>query len=58
MTPAQLTTFRQRLAANRQPEYRGQQYAHPRGWNDALDFVERTLRDVLGEPARTEVDRP
>ncbi|MBR0871179.1 hypothetical protein JQ633_12480 [Bradyrhizobium tropiciagri] len=51
MTPDQLTNFRCRLASNRQPVERGQQYAHPRGWNDALDFVERTLRDVLGEPA-------
>jgi len=49
MTPEQLTQFRERLAANRQPVFRGEQYAHPRGWNDALDFVERTIKEVLGE---------
>ena len=54
MTPAQLTRFRAHLAANRQPIHRGEQYAHPRGWNDALDFVERSLAAVLGEQPTAE----
>jgi uncharacterized protein YegP (UPF0339 family) len=49
MTPDQLTQFRAALQANRQPITRTEQYAHPRGWNDALDFVERTLKEMLGE---------
>jgi hypothetical protein len=49
MTLEQLQQLRDRLAANRQPIFRGEQFAHPRGWNDALDFVERTLKEVLGE---------
>lgn len=51
MTPAQLAELRTRLATNRQPVERGpwSRYEHPRGWNDALDFVERTIKDVLGE---------
>jgi hypothetical protein len=49
MTPAQLKSFRDHLAANRQPVHRGEQYSHPRGWNDALDFVERTLKVTLGQ---------
>jgi hypothetical protein len=49
ITPEQLQQLRDRMAANRQPVHRGEQYAHPRGWNDALDFVERTLKELLGE---------
>lgn len=49
MSPEQLAELRERLAANQQPVHRGEQYAHPRGWNDALDFVERALKEVLGE---------
>lgn len=49
MTPEQLAQFRERIATNRQPVHRGEQYAHPRGWNDALEFVERTLKELLGE---------
>ncbi|MEN6535698.1 MAG: hypothetical protein ABFD89_18685 [Bryobacteraceae bacterium] len=54
MTPAQLAVFRHRLATNRQPIIRGEQYAHPRGWNDALDFVERVLKEVMGEDVNSE----
>lgn len=50
MTPEQLAQLRERLAANRQPVSFTEKYAHPRGWNDAFDFVERVLREVLGEP--------
>lgn len=49
MTPEQLAQLRDRLTQGRQPVFRGEQYAHPRGWNDALDFVEKTIREVLGE---------
>lgn len=50
MTAEQLATLRQRITENRQPEVSGViHYAHPRGWNDALDFVERTIKEVLGE---------
>lgn len=49
MTPAQLNQLRERIAANRQPVDRAERNAHPRGWNDALDFVERTIKDVMGE---------
>lgn len=54
MTPEQLARFLAILAilaANRQPVFRGEQYAHPRGWNDAMDFVERTRKEVMGEKA-------
>ena len=55
MTPDQLKTFRHILSVNRQPVHRGQQYAHPRGWNDALDFVERTLASLgVGEAEKKE----
>lgn len=43
------TALRQRLAANRQPVDRADQYAFPRGWNECTDFVERSIREVLGE---------
>lgn len=49
MSPDQLAQFRAALEANKQPVHRGEQYSHPRGWNDALDFVERTLKELLGE---------
>lgn len=49
MTPEQIAQFRERLDANRQPEHRTDRYAHPHGWNDALDFVDRVLKELLGE---------
>lgn len=49
MTPDQLTELRARLEANRQPIDRANRYAHPNGWNDCLDFVERTLKELLGD---------
>lgn len=49
MTPAQLQQLRDTMTTNRQPVARGEQYAHPRGWNDALEFVERTIKEILGE---------
>lgn len=44
-----LQTLREKLASNRQPVARGEQYSHPRGWNDAFDFVERQIKEILGE---------
>ena len=49
MTPEQLQSLRDRIIAAHQPVIRGEQYAHPRGWNDALDFVEKAIKDILGE---------
>lgn len=49
MNPDQLKALRDKLAAARQPVDRADQHIHPRGWNDALDFVERAIREVLGE---------
>lgn len=50
MTPDQLSILRQRITEGRQPEATGVlRYAHPRGWNDALDFVEKAIKEVLGE---------
>lgn len=49
MTPEQLAQFRAAIEKNRQPEHRLTRYAHPNGWNDAMDFVERVLKEVLGE---------
>ena len=56
MTPAQLTRFRAHLAANRRPFYQRDRERSLRhaGWNDALDFVERTLAAVLGEQPTAE----
>jgi len=51
MTPEQLALLRQRITEGRQPEHRAAVHAHPNGWNDALDFVERTIKEVLGEKA-------
>ncbi len=52
MNPEQLQAFRDHLAANRQPggsKIDPEKYAFPRGWNECMEFVERTLKDVLGE---------
>jgi hypothetical protein len=49
MSPEQLAQFRERLAANRQPVTRADAYAFPRGWNEAFDFVEKVLKEVMGE---------
>jgi hypothetical protein len=52
MTPEQLATLRQRLTEGRQPAGAPRmRYAHPQGWNDALDFVDRVLKEILGEKA-------
>ena len=52
MTPEQLAAVRARMAANRQPVYRGEQYSFCRGWNESLDFVEKVFKEVLGEEAK------
>lgn len=51
MTPEQIQALRAKLADGRQPVDRAEQHIHPRGWNDALDFVERAIKDVVGETA-------
>lgn len=51
MSPEQLAELRAAMEANRQPVHRGEQYAHPRGWNDYLDFIERTIKELTGEKA-------
>ena len=43
------TQLREKLAANRQPIDRAERYAFPRGWNEAFDFVEKCLKEMLGE---------
>jgi hypothetical protein len=52
MTPEQLQHLREKLAANRQPVFRTEQHSHPRGWNDALDFVDRCIKEVVEEEER------
>ena len=47
--PDPIKSLRDRLAQNRQPVHRGEQYSHSRGWNEALDFVEKTIAELLGE---------
>lgn len=49
MTPEQLQALRDKITAGRQPIFRTEQYSHPRGWNDALDHVEKWIREVTGE---------
>jgi hypothetical protein len=47
VTDEQLKALQDKLAANRQPIKLADQYAHPRGWNDCLDFVERTIKEIV-----------
>lgn len=56
MTPDQLAHLTTLLEANRQPVDRkpyigpkGDVYIHPQGWNDCLDFVKRSIKEVMGE---------
>lgn len=49
MTPEQLQALRDKIAANRQPSDRADQYRHPQGWNDALDYVEKCIKEVTEE---------
>lgn len=49
MTPDQLNQFRDKLANNRQSPQMGELYAFPRGWNEAFDFMEKCLKEILGE---------
>lgn len=53
MTPAQLQRLRARLAANR-ARLPSSFDARSHAWNDCLDFVERTIRDITGEAATAE----
>ena len=49
MTPEQLQALRDKIKIGRQPAGRGEAYPFPRGWNEGLDFVERMIKEVLGE---------
>lgn len=51
MTPEQLQQFRDRLEQCRQPKGRWTESPFPRGWNEALAFVEKTLNEILGAGA-------
>jgi len=52
MTPEQLERFFAILAANHQPvDKRSDKRVYLQGWNEALDFVERTRKEVTGEKA-------
>jgi hypothetical protein len=55
MTAAALATaLRDRMQNNRQPIHRTEQNTYPPGWNDALDFVERSLNEIFNELQRQE----
>jgi hypothetical protein len=56
VNPDQIALLRERLISGRQPVTRAEIHAHPRGWNDALDFVEKVLKEVLGENERPASD--
>ena len=50
MTPEQLQQLRDKIAANRQPDEKldsGRVFC--RGFNAGLDFVEKCIKEVLGE---------
>jgi hypothetical protein len=49
MNPEQIQRLRDKLAASRQPVERGDRYVFCRGWNEAFDFVERCIKEELGE---------
>jgi hypothetical protein len=49
VTSEQLQALRDRMDANRQPVERQEKYAFPRGWNECLDFVERSIKEIVGE---------
>lgn len=52
MTPEQLQQLRDRIAAGRQPEHKlTDARASVRGWNEALGYVEKCIKEVLGEKA-------
>lgn len=51
MTSAQLQILRDRIKVARQPVDRADSYAYPRGWNGALDHVERLIKDIFGDGA-------
>jgi hypothetical protein len=49
VTEEQLKLLREKIAAGKQPIDRLEQYAYPRGWNGALEYVEKCFKEVLGE---------
>lgn len=54
MTPQQLQQYRDLLASGRVPDNRlSDTRVFYRGWNEGVDYAERMLRKVLGEPVNT-----
>jgi hypothetical protein len=51
MSPEQLQALRDKITVGCQPVDRSPwaHNVHPRGWNDALDFVEKCIKEVTGE---------
>jgi hypothetical protein len=53
MTPEQLQQLRDRIATGKQPEHKlSDARAFLRGWNEGLAYVEKCLKDILGEEAK------
>lgn len=50
MTPEQLQQLRDRIAAGRQPEHKlTDARTFVLGWNGGLEYVEKVIKEVLGE---------
>ena len=49
MTSDQIKALRDRIASARQPEHNLTDARETRGWNGALDHVEKIIRDIMGE---------
>lgn len=50
MNPDQLQQLRDKIAAGRQPDDRlDSQRVFCRGWNAGIDYVDRCIKEVLGE---------
>lgn len=55
MTASDLATaLRERMQANRQPVDRCELYAFPRGWNEAFDYIERSIKEITGGMSNAE----
>jgi len=54
VTPDQLKQYRSLLTSGRVPDNRlSDTRVFYRGWNEGVDYAERMLRKVLGEPVNT-----
>ena len=50
MTPEQLADLRDRIALARKPEHKlDDARSYNRGWNEAIAYVEKAFKEVLGE---------